>query len=484
MTERSRKKGIRELSPIDVYRLLPNTSCGECGEANCMAFAARVVNGEIMLSACLPLYRPGNEARMAELHEMLAPPVTSVSFGKGDRIVVIGGKQVLYRHEFTYQNPTVIAVDVDDAQSEEELVKRVREIGNFQYPYIGRNLTLDAVAVRSVTGDPARFHTCVRTVAGQGDFPLILCARNPRVLEEGIRADPGSRPLLYAATRSNWQEMAGLSEKYGCPLVVSAPGDQELLRSLVLTLREWGVRDMVLDPGTAPGAGLNRTLDAFSTIRTAVFKQDDDVFSYPLLATPIAVHAGPEISMDHLEWIEAYTAPLLMTRYADLIIMHSLSGWALLPSLVWRFNLYTDPRKPVSVEPGIRKYGNPDATAPLFVTTNYALTYFTVESDIKSGHVDCFLLVVDTGGLSVESAVAGKHFTPDSLASALAEFHPESLVSHRTLVIPGLAARISGETEEVTGWRVIVGPKDSSGIVPFVSGTWEQRRDEVVQNSP
>jgi acetyl-CoA decarbonylase/synthase complex subunit gamma len=186
----------------------------------------------------------------------------------------------------------------------------------------------------------------------------------------------------------------------------------------------------------------------------------------------MTVWNGGEISEDVLEWREAVTASMLLTRYADLLIMHSLNGGVLLPQLIWRFNIYTDPRKPVSVEAGIREYGKPDRDSPVLVTSNYALTYFTVESDIKAANLDCYLVVIDTGGLSVESAVAGRNLTPDTIAAAFKEYNVGSLVNHTTLIIPGLAARISGDTEEATGWRVLVGPKDSSGIPHYIRDRW------------
>jgi len=154
------------------------------------------------------------------------------------------------------------------------------------------------------------------------------------------------------------------------------------------------------------------------------------------------------------------------------LIMHSLDGWVLLPQLIWRFSLYTDPRKPVSVEAGVKTFGKPDRESPVLVTTNYALTYFTVESDIKAAGFNCYLVVVDTGGLSVESAVAGRYFTAESIAKALTEYNLRSLVRHTTLIIPGLAARLSGEAEEATGWKILVGPKDSSGLANFLKTHW------------
>jgi len=33
----------KKIGPLDVYNMLPKTNCKECGEANCMAFAAKVV---------------------------------------------------------------------------------------------------------------------------------------------------------------------------------------------------------------------------------------------------------------------------------------------------------------------------------------------------------------------------------------------------------------------------------------------------------
>jgi acetyl-CoA decarbonylase/synthase complex subunit gamma len=144
----------------------------------------------------------------------------------------------------------------------------------------------------------------------------------------------------------------------------------------------------------------------------------------------------------------------------------------LLPQLIWRFNLYTDPRKPVSVEGGVKIFGSPGRDSPVLITTNYALTYFTVESDIKSANIDCFLVVADTGGISVESAVAGRIFTADSIALSLKQYDVQSFVNHKTLILPGLAARISGETEDITGWKILVGPKDSSRLSPYLREHW------------
>ncbi len=468
----NRKKSIREISPIDVYKLLPKTNCGECGEANCMAFATRLVNGELMLANCPPLHTPEYTRAEEALSILMAPPVRAVVIGTGETAITVGGKYVLWRHEFTYHNPTPIAIDVHDMMAKNELRDRVAAIGTFSYSYIGRKLELNAVAIRSVSKDPSTFAETVKTVAGATPLPLILCALDPAVMEAGLLAAKDRRPLIYAAMEESWMAMADLALAHNAPLAVYAPGDPALLRSLVRTLLDYGVCDLVLDPGTFADDGLSETLATFTQIRSQACRQFDELFGFPLLGVPLTVWTSGEISEDVLKWKEATTASMLMSRYADLLIMHSMDGWVLLPQLIWRFNLYTDPRKPVSVEAGVKTFGRPDKKSPVLITTNYALTYFTVESDIKAANLDCYLIVVDTGGLSVESAVAGRYFTAESIAAALKEYAVENLVGHTTLIIPGLSARLSGETEEASGWKILVGPKDSSGIPQFLRERW------------
>jgi len=473
-----RRKGIREISPIDVYKLLPGTNCRECREANCMAFATRVVNGEIVLTDCPPLLTPEFQTAFSRLTGLLAPPVRAVTFGPEGNSVTIGGKYVLQRHEFTYHHPPPIALDVHDLMGETELLERVQKIAGFSYNYIGRSLALNVIAVRCTSGDPVTFRDAVKKIAGASSLPLILCAPDPRVMEAGLAACRDRRPLIYAADTGNWKQMAELALQYRCPLVASAPGSLSSLRSLVRTLVEYGVEDLVLDPGTSGDAGISATVGNFTAIRTEACRNFDPLFGFPLLGIPMAVWAGEEISEDVLKWKEAVTASMLLSRYADILIMHSLDGWVILPQLIWRFSLYTDPRKPVSVESGVKTFGKPDRNSPVLITTNYALTYFTVESDIKAANIDCYLIIVDTGGLSVESAVAGRYFNAGTIAASLTENRVPEMVSHKTLIIPGLAARLSGEAEETTGWKILVGPKDSSGLAQFLRSRWPPEEQE------
>ena len=459
-----------QISPIDVYRLLPRTNCKKCGEENCMAFAAKLVNREVRLEKCPPLLE--EKEAYQKLWEMLKPPVKEVTIGVGDRAAKIGGKLVMYRHELTYTNPTAISIDLTDEMGEEEFKKRLKEVEGFSFSYIGMNLTLDMVAIRSTSNDPNKFGAAVKRLAEASTLPAVLSSLNPEIIEKGLHVLGKDRPLIYAATKENWREMADLALMYNCPLAVFAPNDLKLLRSLTLTLLEYGVEDIVLDPGTIPDEGLADTLNNFTMLRRAAVKEGDELLGFPLLGVPLTVWIGREEPPEVAIWNETVLASMLIDRYADILIMHSLDGWSQLPLTILRQNLYTDPRRPVAVEAGLKVFGTTNELSPLMLTTNFALTYYTVASDIESGKVDCFLLVVDSEGLSVESSVAGRKLTSDKVADALKKSNAETLVKHRKLIIPGRAARLSGEIEEASGWEVIVGPIDSSGIPRFIKETW------------
>jgi len=475
MSEKKKgKAGIKELSPIDVYKLLPRTNCKECGEENCMAFATKIVNREVNIDKCLPLLEKEHAKAYGQLKEMLKPPVKEVVVGEGEKAVKLGGKLVMYRHEFTYFNPTGLAIDVTDEMPDEELLGRIKKTEQFSYEYIGYTLKLDMVAVRSTSGEPEKFKAAVKKVVENTKLPLILCTLDSNVAKAGLMAASKAKPLLYAATMQNWKEMAELALMYGCPLVVSAPNDLGALVSLAKTLLAYGVEDLVLDPGTFANEGLADTLNNFTMLRRAACKGGEELAGFPLMGVPMAVWMDQGEAADEvMKWREAQLAAMLIVRFADVLVLHGDDGWSLLPNAVLRQNIYTDPRKPVAVEPGLKEFGTPDENSPVFFTTNFALTYYTVASDIESSKINAYLIVVETEGSAVDSGVAGRKLTAEKVADAIKETGIEKKVKHRKIIIPGKASRISGEIEELSSWKVQVGPRDSSEIPKYLQEKWQ-----------
>ncbi|XES76911.1 MAG: acetyl-CoA decarbonylase/synthase complex subunit gamma [Candidatus Bathyarchaeia archaeon] len=470
----SKKASIKELSPIDVYKLLPKTNCKECGQENCMAFATKMVNREVTLDACKPLLKKENEKSYLKLKDLLKPAVKEVIVGVGEKAKKLGGKLVMYRHEFTYTNPTALAIDVTDEMPEAEVIKRVQSTENFSFEYIGNTLKLDMIAIRCTSGDAEKFKATVKKVSETTALPYIICTLSANIAEAGLMAAPKANPLLYAANSENWKDMAELAMMYHCPLVVSAPNDLNMLVSLVNTLTNYGVTDLVLDPGTFANEGLATTINNFTMLRRAACKAGEALAGYPMIGVPMVAWVGKDGAADEIiKWKEAYLASMLVVRYADVVVMHGNDGWSLLPTTVLRQNIYTDPRKPVAVAPGLKVFGTPDENSPVMFTSNFALTYYTVASDIESSKLNAYLIVVESEGSAIDSGVAGRKLTADRVAEALKESGVENKVKHKKLIIPGKASRISGEIEELTGWKVQVGPRDSSEIPKYLTEKWQ-----------
>jgi acetyl-CoA decarbonylase/synthase complex subunit gamma len=464
--------------PLEIYPLLPGTNCKVCGEANCMAFATKMAEHTVKLKACIPLFEEKKYAKKrSKLEELVRPPVREITIGVGEKAASIGGKLVLYRHDLRYSNPTSFFVDVPDNLDSEKFAKRIREIEEWTYVYIGQNLRLDGIALRGVSKDPKTFAQAAKKLTEITDWPIMLCSFDPNMLAAAAMAIAHKRPLLYAATLDTWSEVGEIAVKHDLPLVAHVTGNLNDLATLVTTLHALGVQEIVLDPGTVSRAGLGTTIDNFVQLRRSSTVVGDDLLGYPLLSTPISVWAdyqdgnAPELT----KWDEVLTAAASIVRYSDIVVLHSLDMWTNLPLTFLRSNLYTDPVKPVAVEAGLIEFGQVGPDVPVMYTTNFALTYFTVESDIKQAGVNAYLVVVDTEGMSVQSAVAGRKLTADKVAEALQECGVADKVNHKILISPGMAARISGETEEASGWTIKVGPQDSSGIPKYLQeGRWKE----------
>jgi acetyl-CoA decarbonylase/synthase complex subunit gamma len=487
LTENDRKLGARDTpNPVDVYRLLPRTNCRKCGHKTCVAFASKLVNREVTLDECAPLLEVPYEEAYRQLWRLLRPPVKQVVIGTGDKAVKIGGEFVIYRHELSYINPTAIAIDVTDELTSDELMKRIKQIKEFSYTYLGRRLGLDLIAIRSTSNDPAKFAKTVRTVTEASTLPLVLCSLDPRITEAGLESVPDKRPLLYAATEDNCKEMAALALKHNCPLAVRVQNNLERLRSMTEDLMSAGIGDLVLDPVTFTYEGMQDTLRNFSMLRWISCKEGDEFFGLPIAGTPIEAWASHKGSPEEATWREAAVASLLITHYASLLIMHTLEGWALLPIVILRQNLYTDPRKPTAVEPGLRVFGEPDENSPVMFTTNFSLTYFTVSSDIESSPISnkCYLLVVDSEGVGVRTAAARASarkggITAEGIAKAIKDSGIEQKVKHKTLIIPGLLAGLKDGIEKLTGWRVMIGPSNSAELPKFLEEHWYKSTEKL-----
>ncbi len=446
---------------MEIYRLLPKTNCAKCGEASCMAFATKLSDKETDLELCTQLAAD----ELEKLENLLAPAVREITIGNGNKTMILGGDEVMYRYELTYYNQTPMVIDVDDNMDDEDLNKRIGIIEATEFERTGEKLVLDGIALRNVSGDKDKFAETASKLMS-ANLPLVLCSMDPEAMKAALEKVGDERPLIYAATENNIEDMASLAMEYDSPLALFVPNDLEKMKELSRILRSKGIKDIVLDPGTYVGEGIGDTLDNFVMIRRLAIEEKDEDFRFPILGIPALtwLYEKDEIQGGIKE---ATIAATLMNKYADMLIIHGTNIWELIPVLTLRQSLFTDPRKPQAVDPGLYEFGELTDNSPVLMTTNFALTYYTVEGDLKSGKANCYLLVLDTEGRAVDVSLAGGQLTGESVADLIKDSKIEDKVKTRTLIIPGLSAPISGEIEDESGWEVLVGPRDSSAVPDF-----------------
>ncbi|MHA1649921.1 MAG: acetyl-CoA decarbonylase/synthase complex subunit gamma, partial [Candidatus Helarchaeota archaeon] len=350
---------------------------------------------------------------------------------------------------------------------------------------IGTLLKIQGLAIRSKSNDPATFAKAVKTAIATADIPLILCSTNPAVLKAGANAAKGKNPLLYAATKENFKEVGQIALEHNCGVVVYSM-DLNELASLAASLYAAGLEKIALDPGIEPSDGcFADSLDRFMMLRKAAIKGDKNV-GWPIV-TPIAsAWIGKDPNLSEAERIEtafreAEMGATFIARASNMLILHSADSWLLLGLMVLRQGIYSDPRINPSVEAKLYEIGNPNENSPVFMTTNYTMTYFVVKDDLEALKLDAYLLLVDSEGICVESAIAGGQTKAEHVAEAIKESGLENKVKHRIIIIPGLAARISGELEALSNWKVLVGPRDSGGIGAFLKAKWDGKLDQLIQ---
>ncbi|MBU4266691.1 MAG: acetyl-CoA decarbonylase/synthase complex subunit gamma [Candidatus Altiarchaeota archaeon] len=458
---------MKRLTALQVYGYLPKKNCAKCGEDTCMAFAIKLLEREKKPADC-PEFGPGE---LEKLVEATTPPVRDVVMGGGKSALTLGGEEVMYRHELRFFNPTALMLDVSDLMDDKEIKSRVDLVNNFEFERIGEKLRLDGISIRAASGDAGKFKKAVEIVAREFKGPLVLCSFSPEVLQAGAEAVKGRRPLLYAANAKNWEKMLAIAKEFDCPLAVHSM-DLSELGTIAGNISATGFKNLVLDPGIEPnGAGLARTLDNLTQLRKAALHRVEEI-RYPLMGSTIPVWQSSKDETQAALY-ESNLVAMLLDRFLSLIVFHSTEAWSFLTSVVLKQNIYTDPRVEPSTEPKLYEINSPDENSPVFITSNFALTYFNVAGDLENMKFPCYLLVVDTEGLAVTVALAADKLNPSAIKKALKDNKVAEKVKHKKLILPGVLARISGAIEDATGWEVLIGPQDSSMIGSFLKDNWK-----------
>jgi acetyl-CoA decarbonylase/synthase complex subunit gamma len=443
------------LTGLEIFKLLPKTNCKKCGMPTCLAFAMQLAQKRVKLDDCPDV----SEEAKKTLAAAAAPPMRKIAFGSPDHQVQIGQETVMFRHEEKFYSPTVLAATVSDKLTGQDLNKRIEAVNALHFERIGTKIGVRAIAVVNDSAQASAFAAAAETVAKSSNLALILVSDSPQATAAAVAKTAKLVPLIAHATSDTAQDMAKIAKENNCPLVAKASSIEEL-SDLTEKIKSQGVEDIVLN---LQSESLRDKLYNFTRMRALSLKKVFRPLGYPTISfVPVG-------DPDH----QAAVAASLICKYSGIVVLDTVEPYVFLPALTVVMNLFTDPQKPVQVEPKIYPIGEPDENAPLMFTTNFSLTYYTVESDVEASRVPSFILVVDTEGASVLTAYSGDKLNEKTVADAMAKNNVERLVKHHKLIIPGYVAVMSGKLEEATKWEIMVGPRESAMLPKYLKEVWK-----------
>ena len=443
------------LTGLDIFKLLPKTNCKKCGMPTCLAFAMQLAQKKAKLDKCPDV---SEEAKQL-LAAAAAPPMRLVKFGSGDNQVQAGQETALFRHEDKFYNSTVLAATISDKLTGTELNKRIEAINALKFERIGIKIGVKAIAVINESSSADAFAAAAAAVKNQSKLAIILVSDSPQAIGAAVSKTSGAIPLIASVKMDTVEAIAKIAKENNCPVVAKA-NSIKAISELSEKIKAQGVEDIVL---TLDEMNLRDQMFNLSRMRVLSLKKVFRPLGYPVISF---VKGG---SCDR----QAAIATSLICKYSNIVVVDTVEPGAWLAMLTAVMNIYSDPQKPVQVEPKIYPVGEPNENSPLLFTTNFSLTYYTVESDVEAGRVPSYILVVDTEGTSVLTAYSGDKLNEKTVAEAMKKFGAENLVKHRKLIIPGYVAVMSGKLEEATGWEIMVGPRESSMLPKYLQEVWK-----------
>jgi len=439
------------LTGLQIQKLLPKTNCKECGCSTCLAFAMKLAAKKAELKECPYV----SEEAKAVLGAAAEPPIRTVTVGRGEGALRSGGETVMYRHEKTFVNRTGLGVLLPDTLDPARLEEEVRRIREYHVDRVGETLRVDAVGIEFRSGSLDGFAAALTRTAALWDRAIVARSDDPRALRAAAERLRGRRPLLASATPGTAVELGEVAAASDAALAVAAEDIDGLIDG-VRALEERKFRDIFLE---LRAATLAERLQAGTVLRRAAIKASVKPAGYPFVK-----FIDAEDPVD-----AAVEAGLEVVKYGGLAMLPSFDPAAFLPLLVLRQNIFTDPQKPIQVEPKVYSIGEPGHESPVFVTTNFSLTYFIVSGELENTGSSAWLTVVECEGMSVLTAWAAGKLGGAKIAAALKESGLPERLARRRVVIPGYVSVISGDLEEaLPGWEVIVGPQEAADLEGFV----------------
>ena len=441
------------LKGLDIFKLSPKNNCKECGCPTCMAFSMKVAQGAVDIAAC-PYFAP--EA-LAKLSAATEPPMKTIKVGAGDAELSLGGETVLFRHEKTFVSRTRYAMSLCTCMDDETVAQKLEDIKKVDYERIGERMFVEMVYVNYSADGKQDYVELVKKAAETGRI-LILDCKDAEIAKAALEVCKDGKPILNGADASNYEAMNAVATAAGVVLGVSG-ADLSEIHDTVEKLEGLGNKNLVID---VTGADVKETFKNAVQIRKAAIKDGDRTFGYPSIVNLHKIAAGDLHK-------QAALLSLFTMKYGSVIVAEHIGYAEALPLYGLRQNLFTDPQKPMKVEPGIYPLNGADENSVCLTTVDFALTYFLVSGELERSGVPVNLIINDAGGLSVLTSWAAGKFSSSSIAKFFQEQDIEGKIKSRKLIIPGKVAVLKGELEaKMPGWEIIIAPNEAVQLVKFM----------------
>ncbi len=425
-----------ELTGLQIFKYLPggkkeeNANCKKCNQPTCMAFALKLAKQQLELDDCP--YVP-DELRDTFLSS-IKKQQNEIIFGINN--VKIGGETVMFRHEKTFVNKTVVAIELD--ADGDDFDKKIERIKNYELERVGEKFSVEAIYLKGEKNLVEK----AKILSDMG-FALIVNTENENVADELKCLTP-----IFETTMTSDKNIN---------ITVKGSSVDELSEKSAQILTE-GCKNIILDI-EIDGKSTQKIIEELTYIRRLAILKKHENFAYP---TMVKLPKADEYKTLAL-------ASLLMCRYANILVLKDFDEALMTSLLTLRQNIYTDPQKPLQVEPKIYEFCEPDENSIVMMTTNFALTYFAVANEIEAINRPTYLVVTASDGMSVLTAWSADKFTSELAAKTLKEADLINKVKNRRIIIPGLLSHMQEELQdELPEWEIIVGPIEAYQLPDFV----------------
>jgi acetyl-CoA decarbonylase/synthase complex subunit gamma len=162
-----------------------------------------------------------------------------------EKTVKVGEETVLYRHEKTFVNRTVFAVNINDTDDPKSIDATLKAVRDYLLVRVGEELRVEMVSVTQKGSDADAFVKLATKAWETTKRPLVLRSADVKSLTSAAAAVKGSRSLLCAATPDAANTLWPVAKENEHALAVTAP-DLDSLVTLTAEIKKAGFNDLVL----------------------------------------------------------------------------------------------------------------------------------------------------------------------------------------------------------------------------------------------